>query len=148
MENNTRDPIAEKAYTNYMIKRCKELLNHAQIATIYLVFDGIRVPLKSGTNADREQKRKSNLEEARRLMAMGRKEEARDKYKSCVKGTSEMAQVVARAVQKEWGKYGNARVKYVFSPYEADSQLVKLCVDGLTHAVVTEVCFFGKKIIG
>jgi len=138
-ENKIRDAVAEKRYTEYMLKRCDELLNVAKISTIYLVFDGVRVPLKSGTNAEREARRKANLAEARRLMAEGRTEAAKDKYRACVKATAEMAQVVAGAVMERWGKYGdNAKVKCVFSPYEADAQLAKLCADGITHAVVTE----------
>mmetsp|Transcript_3769 Transcript_3769/g.7997 ORF Transcript_3769/g.7997 Transcript_3769/m.7997 type:complete len:989 (-) Transcript_3769:220-3186(-) len=138
-ENKIRDAVAEKRYTEYMLKRCDELLNVAKISTIYLVFDGVRVPLKSGTNTEREARRKANLAEARRLMAEGRTEAAKDKYRACVKATAEMAQVVAGAVMERWGKYGdNAKVKCVFSPYEADAQLAKLCADGITHAVVTE----------
>ena len=77
-------------------------------------------------------------------MQWGRREEAKDKYRMCVKGTLEMAQVVARAVECKWGRDAEGRnpqvkVKCVFSPYEADAQLAKLCVDGFTHAVVTEV---------
>jgi len=119
-----------------MIRRCEGLLRDAKISTIYLVFDGVRVPLKRGTNADREAKRQANLTEARRLLSLGRRKEAEDKYKLCVKGTEMMARVVCGAVQRKWGKHGP--VKCVFAPYEADSQLAKLCVDGLAHAVVTE----------
>eukprot|EP00579_Thalassiosira_antarctica_P012840 CAMPEP_0201936580 /NCGR_PEP_ID=MMETSP0903-20130614/37727_1 /ASSEMBLY_ACC=CAM_ASM_000552 /TAXON_ID=420261 /ORGANISM="Thalassiosira antarctica, Strain CCMP982" /LENGTH=169 /DNA_ID=CAMNT_0048477293 /DNA_START=39 /DNA_END=545 /DNA_ORIENTATION=+ len=78
-ESGTRDPIAEKAYCKYMLDRCDELLNWAKIDKIYLVFDGIRVPLKSDTNADRESKRQANLREARRLQSMGRRNEASEK---------------------------------------------------------------------
>lgn len=146
-ENKIRDAVAEKRYTEYMLKRCDELLNVAKISTIYLVFDGVRVPLKSGTNAEREARRKANLAEARRLMAEGRTEAAKDKYRACVKATAEMAQVVAGAVMEKWGKYGdNAKVKCIFSPYEADAQLAKLCADGVTHAVVTEVCIFDVQL--
>ena len=128
-----------------MIDRCSELLQFAQIDKIYLVFDGLRVPLKSGTNASRESKRQANLKEARRLMACGRRSEAHEKYRMCAKGSEIMARVVAAKVQERWGKddtgtNDNVRVKCVWSPYEADSQLAKLCVDGWCHAVVTEVC--------
>lgn len=136
IENNTRDPHAEKAYSDYIIRRCESLLRDAKISSIYLVFDGVRVPLKSGTNANRENKRQLNLQEARRLMSQGRRKEADEKYKLCVKSTELMARVVCGAVQRKWGKCGP--VKCIFAPYEADSQLAKLCIDGITHAVVTE----------
>lgn len=82
-----------------------------------------------------------NLAEARRLVSSGRREEARDRYNKCVKGTDEMARVVCAEVEKVFGKGEEAKVKCVFSPYEADAQLARLCVDGVCHAVVTEVSF-------
>ncbi|KAL9179744.1 hypothetical protein ACHAXT_007714 [Thalassiosira profunda] len=142
-ENGTRDFTAEQSYTRYMVKRCEELLSWAKVDKVYLVFDGIRVPLKSGTNAEREAKRQANIAEARRLMSMGRRSEASERYKACAKGNEEMARVVAGAVERKWGKDAtgtnpNVRVKCVWSPYEADAQLAKLCIDGHAHAVVTE----------
>jgi len=150
-ESGTRDPIAEQAYTKYMIDRCHELLTWSNIQTIYLVFDGKRVPLKAGTNAEREMKRQANLDEARQLRAAGRYSEASEKYRSCVKGNDLMARVVAAEVEKKWGRVAhsenpsddhainkNIRVQCVWSPYEADAQLAKLCIDGYAHAVVTE----------
>lgn len=108
------------------------------------MFDGIRVPLKAETNAEREKKRQVHLEEARRLVRMGRREEARERYNKCVKGTEEMARVVCAEVERVFGRGEGAKVKCVFSPYEADAQLAKLCVDGICHAVVTEVSFCDK----
>jgi 5'-3' exonuclease len=151
-ESGTRDIIAERSYTKYMISRCDELLSsRVGIQTIYLVFDGKRVPLKSGTNAERERKRRANLEEARQLKAAGKSTEASEKYRSCVKGNDLMARVVADEVEKKWGRVSyttgddvmcnrndDARVQCIWSPYEADAQLAKLCIDGYAHAVVTE----------
>jgi len=121
-----------------MISRCRELIQRARVQTVYLVFDGVRVPLKADTNAERERRRRVNLAEARRLASMGRREEARERYNRCVKGTEEMARVVCAEVEKVFGRGEEAKVKCVFSPYEADAQLAKLCVDGVCHAVVTE----------
>lgn len=106
------------------------------------MFDGIRVPLKKDTNDERERRRRVHLAEARRLAAMGRKEEARENYNKCVKGTEEMGRVVCAEVERIFGRGVEAKVKCVFSPYEADAQLAKLCLDGICHAVVTEVCLF------
>jgi exonuclease-1 len=141
-EKGVRDPIAEQKYATYMISRCRELIQRAKIAQIHLVFDGIRVPLKADTNAERESKRRVHLAEARRLISMGRREEARERYNKCVKGTEEMARVVCAEVEKVFGRGDGAKVKCVFSPYEADAQLAKLCIDGICHAVVTEVRLF------
>lgn len=141
IESGIRDPIAESKYTNYMITRCRELISRAKIAQVYLVFDGIRVPLKAETNAERESKRRVHLAEARRLKGMGRHEEARERYNKCVKGTEEMSRVICAEVERVFGRGKGAKVQCVFSPYEADAQLAKLCVDGVCHAVVTEVRF-------
>jgi exonuclease-1 len=149
-ESGARDAIAEAAYTGYVLDRCRELLINAGIAKIYLVFDGVRVPLKGGTNADREARRRKNLDEARRLKSRGMNREAGEKYLQCVRGTEIMAKVVAAAVAKRWGgqdvvdggaaadSSDKVKVECVWSPYEADAQLARLCVDGRADAVVTE----------
>jgi len=134
------DSVVEKTICKYMVNRCEELLLGASIKKIYLVFDGKRSPLKAGTNKERELKRETNLREARRLHREGRKREAHDKYQACIKVEDWMGRSVARAVMRKWGNNCNSRLRVhcVFSPYEADAQLVKLCTDGLTHAVITE----------
>jgi len=143
IESNEIDKKSEYMLCNYMTKRCEELLNHASIKRVYLVFDGKRCPLKEVTNKEREAKRNANLKEARRLKAIGRNDLAGDKYRACVKVTHWMAESVARAVKKKWGDGNNnhfvpPKVQCIFSPYEADAQLVKLCMDQLADAVVTE----------
>jgi len=122
-----------------MVKRCEELLTHAGVKRVYLVFDGERCPLKAVTNQEREEKRRKNLAEARRLTKLGKRDEALDKYKACIKVVPWMAESVAKAVAQKWKRgFAEAQVVCVFSPYEADAQLAKLCVDGLADAVVTE----------
>jgi exonuclease-1 len=101
-----------------------------------------------------------NLKEARRLKRLGKLQEFADKYRSCVKVTAWMADSAARAARKKWGGGSSGRndgrnnggngcrssqsqlappkVCCVFSPYEADAQLVKLCMDGLTGVIITE----------
>jgi len=149
IENGVRDPIAEKAYTNYILTRCNELLLNANIRTTYLVFDGIRVPLKADTNAQRSSKRATNLAAARQYKSRGMIKEATEKYLQCVKANDFMARVVSAAVTKQYGGGNNnndssnadaalPRVQCIWSPYEADAQLVKLCIDGYAHAIVTE----------
>jgi len=143
IESNRIDPVCEKAVCKYMIKRCEELLTHAEVKRIYLVFDGKRCPMKAVTNQERESKRKANLSEARRLNELGMKDQAMDKYRACVKVTPWMADSVAKEVAQRWKKNGGfidprPKVECVFSPYEADAQLAKLCIDGLADAVITE----------
>ncbi len=135
-----------------MIKRCDELLTHASIKRIYIVFDGKRSPLKEHTNKERERKRMRNLKEARRLKRIGSHDLAQDKYRACVKVVDWMGWSVDAAVKKKWGgaagnnksqfQFAPPKVSCVFSPYEADAQLVKLCVDGISDAIVTEVRYY------
>jgi len=49
--------LVVRKYTDYVLSRCDELLNYAEIRRIILVFDGNRCPLKAGTNSEREMKR-------------------------------------------------------------------------------------------
>lgn len=142
IEHNRIDPMCEHRLCTYMTSRCEELLNNASIKHIILVFDGKRCPLKEATNKEREMKRQENLKEARRLKKMGNVELAGDKYRACVKVTPWMAECVEKAIKKKWGNgnnfYAVPKVSCVFSPYEADAQLIKLCMDGFADAIVTE----------
>lgn len=138
------DKLCEQIICRYFVSRCEELIRYASIRTIYLVFDGKRCPLKEVTNKDRDERRRKNLEEARRLKAFGRNDEANEKYKACLKIAPWMSCSIAQAVEKQWGiisKDGQfmPRVIALLSPTEADAQLAKLCMDGLCDAVVSEV---------
>lgn len=142
MESKRIDPTCERIICNYIIKRCDELLTNALVKEIILVFDGKRCPLKAVTNRERENRRTKNLKEARQLKASGKMREAQEKYKCCLKVTDWMAHRVNRAVVQKWGNEKHSvsppKVRSVFSPYEADAQLAKLCIDGLADAIVTE----------
>lgn len=143
IESNRIDPVGERILCKYIIKRCEELLINAGIRRIRLVFDGKRCPLKTVTNQEREAKRRTNLAEARRLNGLGMRDQAQDKYKTCVKVVDWMSKSVAKAVAQKWNKQGGflsvePQVTCVFSPYEADAQMVRLCMDGMADAVVTE----------
>ena len=45
---------------------------------------------------------------------------------------------VASAVRRRWGSTQTSKVRCVFSPFEADAQLVSLVMEGAIDAVVTE----------
>jgi 5'-3' exonuclease len=137
-EEGKIDKYCEATIANYMVSRCEELLKHGGIKKLYLVFDGKRCPLKAVTNKDREQKKQKNLRDAKHFEKIGRKDLALEKYKSCVKIENWMAFSVAKKVKEIWNRQNGSAVECVFSPYEADAQLVKLCVDGLADAVITE----------
>ena len=166
IESGKRNAEAEESYKGYIIRRLEDLIAKVGVKFIYcefpvylltassflliskqcrheVTFDGIRVPLKAGTNDDREAKRQANIAEARRLYDAGLFSESEDKYRSSVKATGEMARVVAHAIERKWGKDNdgsddNVAVKCIWSPYEADAMLAKLCVDEKCHAVITE----------
>jgi exonuclease 1 len=131
------DPTCVQVATKYIVGRCEELLLHAHIGRIYLVLDGKRCPLKAQTNEEREKRRQKNLAEARKYKREGRRDKAEEKYKACIKIISAMANAVAEAVTRRFKN--DDRVQCINSPYEADAQLVKLCMDRVAHAVVTEV---------
>lgn len=132
----TLDRRSVRVSTNYMERRCKELFHRDNIGKIYLVFDGERCPLKAVTNNDREARRQKNLTEARMFKKQGRKDKAEEKYKMCIKIHSAFADAVAEALKGIFNQ--NDCFQCVFSPYEADAQLVKLCRDGHTDAIITE----------
>jgi len=128
-------PHIARALTNYMVKRCTELFQYANIAQITLVFDGkVRCPLKQDTNADRSSKRAANLARARLLRSQGRMAEASELYRTCVKVSFSLSMVVRQMILRQ----NHPRVSCIVAPYEADAQLAKLCLAEICHAVVTE----------
>lgn len=135
-ERNFVDPKCVDVSSRYIISRCKELMEKFRIAEIFLVMDGKRCPLKVNESADREKRRQNNLREARAYKRNGRMDKAEDKYKMCIKINDVFCHSVMREVYKTFNSH--KRVKLVWSPYEADAQLAKLCIDQVVDAVVTE----------
>jgi len=123
---------------NYIVKRCQELTTFAQIGKIILVMDGKRCPLKSVTNQERERRRQTNLNDARRFKSQGQVKDSEEKYKACIK----IGERFTKAVMARITRIAQQRrlpISFLWSPYEADAQLVRLCLDGKAHAIVTEV---------
>ncbi len=132
------EDLCSGSYSGYVVRRCEKLIQYGGISGIILVFDGSRCPLKAETNKGRRETREANLAEARRLRAAGRRKEAEDAFRKCAKSTPRMARHVAAAVASRFGTSPESKVRCVWSPYEADPQLVKLCLDGFAHAIVSE----------
>ena len=133
------DPLCLTTSAKYMISRCTELLDHGpKVKQIYLVMDGKRCPMKVQTQQDREERITSNLKDARRYKKEKKIEMAQDKYKACIKIHSTFADAVADEIQSHFARIHDKRVQIIRSPYEADAQLVRLCVDGVAQAIVTE----------
>uniref|UniRef100_A0A8J9TL96 Exonuclease 1 n=1 Tax=Phaeodactylum tricornutum TaxID=2850 RepID=A0A8J9TL96_PHATR len=122
------------AATQYVNKRCHEILTYARIRKIYLVMDGARCPLKVVTNDDRERRRQENLAEARVFRQQKRPDKMYEKYKACIKVKADLAAAVAQNIASAFP----GKVELVWAPYEADAQLVKLAMNGTVQAIITE----------
>ncbi|GMI21583.1 hypothetical protein TeGR_g4664 [Tetraparma gracilis] len=133
-EPNGEDTAAS-SYCHFVTDWCDMLLRYAGVQQIVLVFDGQRCPLKADTNAERGRKAAVALAEARRLKAAGKGEEADRMFRKCLKNTARMQTHVKRAVRR---KFAESQVQLVQSPFEADSQMVRLCADGVCDAIVSE----------
>ncbi|CAO1619862.1 unnamed protein product [Sympodiomycopsis kandeliae] len=116
-------------YVNYALHRIRLLKHHG--VKPYVVFDGDRLPSKSGTEQDRHARRQENLAKARLMEQQGRQSSAFELYAKCVDVTPEMAFQLIKALRAEG-------VDYVVAPYEADAQLAFLERLGLIDAIVTE----------
>jgi exonuclease-1 len=137
VENHkTVDRKCIEAASNYIIKRCQEL-SCAGIVRVFLVMDGQRCPLKARTNQDREKRRLQNLQQAREYKQLGNYDKMYEKYKTCIKVHPKLGQEVVKEVQQKL-KDSRIQIQTVWAPYEADAQLIQLCVEGLAQAVITE----------
>eukprot|EP00934_Nitzschia_sp_Nitz4_P003226 Nitzschia sp. Nitz4//scaffold193_size40683//17234//20681//NITZ4_007499-RA/size40683-processed-gene-0.12-mRNA-1//1//CDS//3329540279//3216//frame0 len=136
MEQGRVDPQCVQASARYISSRCRELLGPFQMGKLFLVMDGKRCPLKTVTNDERERKRIENLNEARQFKRRGQRTKAEEKYKSCIKIRDALTIAVMKSVQQSFAT--DARVQLVWSPYEADAQLAKLCLDRKADGVITE----------
>jgi exonuclease-1 len=137
IEQKVVDANCVRVSARYISGRCRELLNNFRIKKVFLVMDGKRCPMKSDENEDREQRRQHNLKEARNYKRIGRRDKAEDKYKMCIKIRDDFTISVMNEVAKSFSR--DQRVQFVWSPYEADAQLARLCIDRQADAVVTEV---------
>jgi exonuclease-1 len=133
-EPNGEDTAASR-YCHFVTDWCDKLLRYAGVEKIVLVFDGQRCPLKADTNAERRRKAAEALAEARRLKAAGKGKEAQRMFQQCCKNTPRMQTHVKRAVRR---RFAESQVQLVQSPFEADSQMVRLCADGVCDAIVSE----------
>ena len=137
-ESGRVDEQCVRVSARYIIARCKELIEGYGIKGIYLVMDGKRCPLKADETQDRENKREQNLIEARRFKRSGQRHKAEEKYKATIRITKDFTDAVIKDVKNEFNNYSFGFVHVVFSPYEADSMLVKIVLDGLVDAIITE----------
>lgn len=99
--------------------------------TPYLVFDGDNLPSKSGTEAERHQRRQQSKALGLELQRKGRITEAYQELQKAVDVTPSMARQLIEELKK-------MDVQYVVAPYEADAQLVYLERQGIIHGIISE----------
>ena len=58
LERRQVDSHSVRVSSNYIINRCKELLNCFHLSRIYLTMDGKRCPLKANESREREERRR------------------------------------------------------------------------------------------
>ena len=143
VERKRIDPQSVNVSANYFCKRLQRLFQRFNIPQVYLVMDGKRCPLKADKSEKKERQRLENLKQARALHQQGRQRKAKTKYKRCININNDFAVAVMKKVQRALRNHNQPRVHVVWSPYEADAQLAKLCLDGLVDAVITEVSVHG-----
>ncbi|RNF10292.1 putative exonuclease [Trypanosoma rangeli] len=102
-----------------------------------LVFDGAPIPMKRGTEEERQQLRAARLAEAVQLIKDGSasnpcaRQEAAQLLEKGVDITTELAHAVIQVLQER-------RLECIVAPYEADAQLAYLCKEGYVQAVISE----------
>lgn len=135
----------QQVSADYIYQRCNELKQYGNINIIYLVIDGKRCPLKSNTNQEREVRRQQNLNKARQYRKSQNYNAMYEKYKTCIKITTEFTKDVMRNIQNKQQQQQQKRIQQsqslihvVWSPYEADAQLVQLIQDHRADIVITE----------
>ncbi|GAQ78461.1 putative DNA repair protein XPGC [Klebsormidium nitens] len=110
------------------------MLKHNKVVPV-VVFDGARLPMKAGTEAERRRNKNNSLEEARAKLAAGDERGAEEAFQRSVDITPQMALQVMKYLRREG-------VDFIVAPYEADAQLAALASAGKENggiaAVITE----------
>lgn len=119
------------AWMRYFISLVDLLLNYDIVVT--LVFDGSALPMKAGTETDRENSRQSNLKKAEEYARNGDHTTARMYYSRAVDITPRMAAEVIQVIRRT-----RPSVHVIVSPFEADAQLSYLCLHNLVDMVISE----------
>ena len=121
--------ISTQKYIRFFMKRVQMLIDNG--ITPLIVFDGMELPAKSGTNEKRRQSRAESLLKAEELDRKGLESEAYSHYKLAIDITPEVLAPLFSALRKK-------RVDFIVAPYEADAQLSYLCRHKICDFVITE----------
>ncbi|OQR98280.1 hypothetical protein ACHHYP_08920 [Achlya hypogyna] len=130
---------ATETYVLYVVRRAK-LLRDIGITPI-LVFDGQKIPLKSGTHDKRQSAKEDNrqmamrnLQEARGLQGQNRK----DMMAKTMQGFQRSIKITSSILQSVHNALRDASIDFVIAPFEADAQMVYLCKTKKASAIITE----------
>jgi len=121
--------VSTLKYITYFIRQVQLLQNNG--VKPFIVFDGGYLPAKAGKEDERAEKRERNLKAGLSLFKQGMRKKAEQCFQRAVDVTPYMAWQVISELKK-------GGIDFVVAPYEADSQLVKLCLDGTVQGVITE----------
>ncbi|KAL9647878.1 hypothetical protein ABK040_008151 [Willaertia magna] len=125
--------LCQNKPTDKYIKYCMHMVNllvHYKVIPV-VVFDGARLPSKSGEESERRTKRKEALEQAQIYLQNRDYDKANECYKKAVDITPLMAHELILELKKN-------NIEYVVAPYEADAQLAHLARTGYVSCVITE----------
>lgn len=128
-------------YLDYILRRIHLLLRH-QIKP-YFVFDGDRLPTKSGVEGTRDASRLQAKRLAMEYMRQGKLKLADEQFMKCVDVTPKMAHMVIMMLKR-------LNVPYVVAPYEADAQLVYLENHDMIDGIISEdsdLLIFGAQTL-
>ncbi|KAF5296924.1 hypothetical protein FQA39_LY12281 [Lamprigera yunnana] len=118
-----------KAHIIYCLKFI-QLLESYNIKPI-LVFDGQHLPAKKDTETKRREQRHLARAKGTEMLRMGKIDEARQYFRQCVDITHAMALSLIKECRKK-------NIDCIVAPYEADSQLAFLNMQGIADIVITE----------
>eukprot|EP00760_Papus_ankaliazontas_P031560 PhM_4_TR5337/c0_g1_i1/m.77799/K10746/EXO1; exonuclease 1 len=116
-------------YIQYVVSRVQALAR--QGCTPIMVFDGAPVPLKSGTESTRAQRRQENMQRGMELYRGGDVSGASSFLEKGLNITTEMARSTIKALQ-------DIGIVCIVAPYEADAQLAYLSKINFIDIVITE----------
>ncbi|KAI1305288.1 Exonuclease 1 [Halotydeus destructor] len=116
-------------YVKYVMNNLDSLI--ASGLKPIMVFDGMKLPAKEVTTEKRRLLRQKVIAEAEALMKKGQEAKAREKLRSTVAVTQEMARKVIAALREK-------NIQYIVAPFEADAQMAYLVANGYADLAITE----------
>jgi exonuclease-1 len=119
------------AWIKYCLSFLDVLLENGLEVT--MVFDGAALKAKSGTEDDRRESRKKNLQIANDFYANHDLKNARNYYTRAVDVTPKMAAELLQVIEMS-----RQNVKCIVAPHEADAQLAFLSRNNLVDIIISE----------